>query len=134
MKYIKLFENFEESYNDILVDFKDNPNRFTVHIDSDDIISIDVKYKRMTSENENRQIIGYFDNNSVDLQSNKTGYMYDRMYKSKDTIDLVSRIEDVVLKLANFSRFKVGYFTLRGNSIRIYLGERLLAIHNSRWD
>lgn len=130
MRYIKLFENFNESYNDILVDFIEN-DRFKINIVNRNMISIDISYIRPTSEIINRNIVGYFDTRNIRLHNNTTGPIYDRLKKSSDTLDIIDRIEDVVLKFTNFTDNKVGYFILVGDKIRIYLGQRLLDIHNS---
>ncbi len=131
MRYIKLFENFEDSYNDILIDFIDN-SRFNVKIQNENIISIDISYskKEMTSEIVNRRFVGYFDTKRISISNNNLGPIYDRLKKSEDTLDLVNRLEDVVLKLTNFTEHKVGYFTIVGNRVNIYLGQRLVDIHN----
>jgi hypothetical protein len=130
MKHLKLFENFEDTYNDILVDFKDNPNRFNVNIDNENVISIEVYYSKMKADTRNRKLKGYFDNTNVKIYNNNIGPIYDRLKKSEDTLDLIDRIEDVVLKLANFTEHKVGFFTLIGKYIIIYLGQRILDIDN----
>lgn len=130
MKYIKIFENFEDSYNDILVEFIEN-DKFSINIVNKNMISINISYSKPTSEIINRNIIGYFDTNSIRLHNNTKGPVYYRLKKSQDTLDIINSIEDVVLKFTNFTDSKVGHFILIGDKIRIYLGQRLLDIHNS---
>jgi hypothetical protein len=130
MKYIKYFkESFEtpfEEYANYFVDFLDDSKRYEIKFSEYEIF-IKINYsKRELFYNRSRRIIGYFDKESVRFENDKIGPIYRVSKKSKDTLYITDKLEDSLLKLANFSRHNVGYVKIGTDVIRIILGQKNL--------
>lgn len=131
MKYLKLFESYNKSeLKELLVDILDKPNKYVIVGDDNfekNIIEFKIVNKRKpTSENLNRCITGYFrKGHKPELISNKVGYLYEYMYKSRDTIEVVADVEDFCLKVCNFTEYDYCYFKLSGMTLKIFLGREL---------
>ena len=122
MKYIKLFENYLD-IDSLLVDIYDKPNKYIINTDNFNIIDIEIIKKTITSENRRRLIIAYFKKGKEpDINNNNPGYIYDYMYKSKDTIEVMDDFVDLCQKIVNFTEHDFCYFRLSGMKLRICLG------------
>jgi hypothetical protein len=133
MKFIRYFnESLEspfEKYANYFVDFLDD-SRYDINFSEDEII-IKINYnKRELYNNRGRKIIGFFDKENVRFENDKIGPIYSYSKKSKDTLDITDKLEDALLKLANFSKHSVGYFRINSNSIKIILGQENLDLYN----
>lgn len=122
MKYLKFFENYLD-IDDLMVDLFDKPGKYKIVKDSENVIDIEIIKKNITSENRRRCIYGYFrKGNSPKVVNNNPGYVYEYMYKSKDTIEIITDVEDLCMKIVNFSKYDYCYFHLSGMKLRISLG------------
>lgn len=123
MRYLKTFENMESPYDkyiDYLTSFMDD--KFIINI-NDRYIRIDINYtKREVYNNRGRDILGIYDTNDVSISNRKPGQLiYSMSRKTEETLELVDMITDTVLKIANLTDNKEGFFILNSNSIVIYL-------------
>ena len=122
MKYIKLFENYID-IDTLLVDINDKTNKYIVNTENFNNIDVEIVKKTITSENRRRDIVAYFKKGKEpDIKSNNRGYIYDYMYKSKDTIEVMDDFVELCQKIVNFTEHDFCFFRLSGMKLRISLG------------